>query len=170
MHCSKFKMYGNKKDFINSVHPTLRQIGNLSLDEQIEIFFNNMNGTKVFEIIDPNINIISNGLQIEKSHIDLNFKDINLVIHVHCEFDYGLGKIIISSTHWCNLESVEILKKYYMEIMLLKNLIYYYLLIKRFINVLFLILLEKFHQILYQKKINYFKFNNIKNKFLYIFF
>jgi hypothetical protein len=115
-----FKMYGNKNDFINSIHPVLKQIGDMSNDENIEITFNNMGGTKVFKIINENVKLISNGIQIER--IDIN-KDIYNEVPVHCEFDYKLGTIVISATHWCNLNSVEMpinipkLRRYYTESM-----------------------------------------------------
>lgn len=128
-HSGSFKMYGGKNDFINSTHPTLKQIGNLSSDEQVEITFNNMGGTKVYKILDPNVKLISKGIQIkEKFKFDLgktieikSLKPLNLMeqlepfeslevydeVPVHCEFDYQEGKIVISATHWCNLDSVE---------------------------------------------------------------
>jgi hypothetical protein len=116
-HSGSFKMYGVKNDFINSTHPTLKQIGNLSSSEQIEIIFDNMGGTKVYKILDPNVKLISKGKQLNKNRCEfgfsfentknIEFPEINDEVPVHCEFNYQKGKIVISATHWCNLNSVE---------------------------------------------------------------
>jgi hypothetical protein len=123
-HSGSFKMYGNKNDFINSTHPTLKQIGDLSSVEQVEITFNNMGGTKVYKIIGSNVKVISKGIQI-KDLVGFRFEygfenifkfgqkeqeksyDLYEEVPVHCEFDYQNGKIVVSATHWCNLNSVE---------------------------------------------------------------
>lgn len=131
-HSGPFKMYGNKKDFINSIHPTLNQIGDLSSDDNIEITFVNMGGTKVYEIIEPNdsndsnnsstsfykypkVTLISKGKQITTKDMHRQFGEKTneynekyfQEVPVHCEFDYNCGKIVVSSTHWCNLQSVD---------------------------------------------------------------
>lgn len=114
-HEGNFKMYGLKQDFINCVHPTLKQIGEMSADDNIEIKFNNMNGTKVFKIIDSNVRLISKGVQIKEDNSHLDFikklstdnEQLYEEVPVHCEFDYNNARIIVSATHWCNLESVE---------------------------------------------------------------
>ena len=119
-HSGSFKMYGDKNHLINSVHPTLKQIGNLSSSEVVEITFNNLGGTKVYKILDDKVNLISKGVQLyEKSRnryeCGLGFEllqrsetiDVYNEVPVHCEFDFQKGKIVISSTHWCNLDSVE---------------------------------------------------------------
>jgi hypothetical protein len=120
-HSGKFKMTGKKSNFINSTHPTLKQIGDMAETEDIVITFDNMGGTKVYEILDNDIlRLISTGNQENPTH-DHNiysffnksrmFNDDNQEIYssvpVHTEFDYNKGKIILSSTHWCNLDSVE---------------------------------------------------------------
>jgi len=101
----EFKMIGKKHDFIASIHPTLKQIGELSSDENIEITFNNMNGTKIFKIHESftNVRLISTGYDLSTSSIS----PVNNSHPVHCEFDYIYGKIVISSTHWCNLTNVD---------------------------------------------------------------
>jgi hypothetical protein len=115
-HSGSFKMYGNKNDFISSVHPTLKQIGNLSSSELVEITFNNMGGTKVFKIVGSDVKIISKGVQLKdtfrprfgfgKREQD-ELSDTYDEVPVHSEFDYQYGKIVVSATHWCNLDSVE---------------------------------------------------------------
>ena len=95
-----FKMYGKKEDFENSEHPTLKMIGILA-ENNIEINFNNMSGTKIFIIINPNVKLISKGYQIN------SFDNYQREIPVHCEFYRKKSKYIISSTHWCNLTEVE---------------------------------------------------------------
>ena len=113
-HCGSFKMYGQKNDFINSSHPTLKQIGNLSSSENIEITFNNLVGTKVYKILSENVKVISEGEQVAdefnkkkfKSQIKSQIKPEFKVVPVHCEFVFQSGIIVLSSTHWCNLDSV----------------------------------------------------------------
>jgi hypothetical protein len=127
-HYGSFKMCGKKTDFENSSHPTLKQIGDISSNEDIEITFNNMGGTKVYKILNSNVKLISTGNQINSGDdFDNNFNvdftnknifpfipdmkpqnyDIYSTVPVHCEFNYNKAKIIVSSTHWCNLNSVE---------------------------------------------------------------
>lgn len=123
-HAGKFTMNGKKSDFENSSHPTLKQIGDMSCDEDIIITFNNMSGTKVYEIVSNNVKLISNGKQelknnefsnsqcfVKKTNMDnnndFNIEKIYSTVPVHCEFDYNQAKIVLSSTHWCNLNSVE---------------------------------------------------------------
>jgi len=117
-HSGPFKMIADKNSLINSVHPTLVQIGNLSSTEQVEITFNNLGGTKVYKIINPDIKQLSNGRQIIQSNrfrsrplgifrIEQDDMTEEVLVPVHCEFNYSNGKIVISSTHWCNLDSVE---------------------------------------------------------------
>ena len=97
-----FKISGRKEDFMSSAHPTLEQIGDISADELINITFNNMGGTKVFKVRKTQtvVKVISSGNELSMTSSDIKFP-------VHCEFDYGIGKIIISATHWCNLDKVE---------------------------------------------------------------
>jgi hypothetical protein len=117
-HSDGFKIYGNKSDFIESIHPTLKQIGNLSLSEAIEITFNNLTGTKVYKIIGQGVKVISKGVQIKNTfEFEFEFEygkrhkekssDLYEEVPVHCEFDFQDGKIVVSATHWCNLDSVE---------------------------------------------------------------
>jgi hypothetical protein len=112
-HEGPFKMIADKNTLINSVHPTLIQIGNISSTEQIEITFNNIFGTKVYNVINPDVKLISNGRQIISNN-QLGCNNINdenskmySEVPVHCEFNYLNGIIVVSSTHWCNLDTVE---------------------------------------------------------------
>ena len=107
-----FKISGTRENFISSVHPTLKQIGDLSSDENVEITFNNMGGTKIFKIHETatNVKVISSGHELYSStkKIDTLHPELEIPIlyPVHCEFDYKLGKIVVSATHWCNLDNV----------------------------------------------------------------
>lgn len=128
-HGGEFKMCGKKTDFENSSHPTLKKIGDMSSDENIEITFNNMGGTKVYKILNSDIKLISTGNQLynhvfifSKKNDDSNH-EMYLTVPVHCEFNYNKATIILSSTHWCNLDTVNTpidmpkLKRYYTESM-----------------------------------------------------
>lgn len=120
-HMGKFIMRGKKTDFENSSHPTLKQIGDMSGEEDIVIKFDNMGGTKVYQILNNDIvKLISTGNQEKKEIIHENVyllkkkldtltecDEIYLTVPVHTEFNYKMGKIILSSTHWCNLDTVE---------------------------------------------------------------
>lgn len=134
-HSGPFEMYGSKNDFLSSVHPTLQQIGDMSSDEEIKIKFNNMGGTKTYKIKDSEssrVKILSKGHQIKPERLNkLNIQKNKLndvagglffdnnnnpngdnenyygEVPVHCEFDYQMGKIVISATHWCNLTEVD---------------------------------------------------------------
>jgi len=117
-HSGEFKMFGKKSDFENSSHPTLKQIGDMSSDENIEIIFNNMDGTKVYKILNSNIiKLLSTGNQLINRKQDngiYNFsnrdcdisEELYLTVPVHTEFNYNKAKIILSATHWCNLDTV----------------------------------------------------------------
>lgn len=119
-HCGEFKICGKKSDFENSSHPTLKQIGDMSTEPDIEITFNNMVGTKVYKILNSDIvKSISTGNQLNyhkhKHHNDIfTFsnknndinEEINSVVPVHSEFNYNKATIILSTTHWCNLDTV----------------------------------------------------------------
>ena len=117
-----FKIFGSKSDFLSSSHPTLKQIGDMSSVDLIEITFNNMGGTKIFSIPEPEkvagLKIISNGKPLLRNLTRQFNKQVNIepevetvtevpLMPVHCEFDYGMGKIVVSATHWCNLDQVE---------------------------------------------------------------
>ena len=95
-----FSMTGNKEDFINSDHPILKDLGDMSSSETVNIEFQNMGGTKIFSV-KPNakehVKIVSKG----RSH---DHRDLEQP--VHCEFKYRNGMIIVSATHWCNLTNV----------------------------------------------------------------
>ncbi len=95
-----FSMTGNKEDFINSDHPILKDLGDMSSSETVNIDFQNMGGTKIFSV-KPNakehVKIISKG----RSHDNRDLEQ-----PVHCEFKYRNGMIIVSATHWCNLTNV----------------------------------------------------------------
>lgn len=111
-HSGKFTMKGKKSDFVNSTHPTLKQIGDMAGEEDVVITFINMGGTKVYEILNKNIvKLISTGNQLEYDfmsiHIPNNNREIYSTVPVHTEFNYKKGIIVLSSTHWCNLDSVE---------------------------------------------------------------
>ena len=124
-----FKLQATKQSLINSCHPTLQQIGQMSQDEVITITFNNMMGTKVFSIRDgaENVKILSKGYEMETPSIGRYIfnqnkeKPANEEHIVQCEFPYQNGMVIVSSTHWCNLENVEsnidieTMRKYYKE-------------------------------------------------------
>ena len=76
IHSGEFKMCGKKSDFENSSHPTLKQIGDMSTEPDIEITFNNMVGTKVYKILNSDIvKSISTGNQLNyhkhKHHNDI---------------------------------------------------------------------------------------------------
>lgn len=122
--CGRFKMSGKKEDFESSVHPTLKQIGDMSSDPVVEITFNNMNGTKVFKVCETStpVKVISMGCEQITTYQPSRFSLFSLdapaeestdvpaegsLYPVHCEFDYRHGKIVVSATHWCNLDQVE---------------------------------------------------------------
>lgn len=94
-----YKMSGNKVDFQSSDYPILKNLGDMSADEKIEIEFRNMSGTKLYKIKEDTqipVKVISKGGKgLEQNEI------------VHSEFAYRNGKIIISATHWCNLTNVK---------------------------------------------------------------
>lgn len=112
----RFRMFGYKNDFINSIHPTLNQIGDITENntDQVKIDFSNMSGTLVYSI-NNNVNIpvqlISQGYQIEQNYRgEINGEPNNnnqQLQPVHCEFPLFNGMIIVSSTHWCNLTQVQ---------------------------------------------------------------
>ena len=93
----------------------------MSGEEDIVIKFNNMGGTKVYKVLNNEIiRLISIGNQEERENAYdnkyilskklktlLDCEEIYSTVPVHTEFDYKMGKIILSSTHWCNLVSVE---------------------------------------------------------------
>ncbi len=115
-----FRMFGQKKDFIDSVHPTLNQIGDMSDDEKIQIDFTNMSGTLVYSI-NKNcpipVKLISQGYplfnplnRMGREVIGNNLtnpEEQKKLQPVQCEFSLFAGKIIVSSTHWCNLTEVK---------------------------------------------------------------
>lgn len=110
-----FKLQATKQALINSCHPTLQQVGQMSQDEEIVITFNNMSGTKVFSVREDaeNVTILSKGCTMDAPSIGRSLlkeiKDRPTIEEqvVQCEFPYQNGMIIVSSTHWCNLEHVE---------------------------------------------------------------
>ncbi len=98
-----FKMTGVKQDFINSDHPILKDLGDMSSSETVDIEFINMSGTKIFSVkpdFVEKVKIISKGKPIG-GFIDRVSEQL-----VHCEFKYRNGMIIVSATHWCNLTNV----------------------------------------------------------------
>lgn len=99
-----FKMTGLKQDFINSDHPILKDLGDMSSSDTVDIEFVNMSGTKIFSVkldAEVRVQIISKGKPIGS-------RDLNRIPEqpVHCEFKYRNGMIIVSATHWCNLTNV----------------------------------------------------------------
>lgn len=106
-----FKINGTKNNFMSSNHPTLKQIGDISSNEDIEITFNNMFDTKLFKICETstNVKVISTGYELLPDvYQSLEIEESKIKHYpVHCEFDYNFGKIVVSATHWCNLNNVE---------------------------------------------------------------
>ena len=94
-----YKMSGNKSDFQSSDYPILKNLGDMSADEKIEIEFENMSGTKIYKI--------SEGTTVPVKIISKGGKGIEHNEIVHSEFAYRNGKIIISATHWCNLTNMK---------------------------------------------------------------
>lgn len=95
-----YKMSGIKSDFQSSDYPILKNLGDISADEKIEIEFENMGGTKIYKIKEDTtvpVKVISKG-----GKRDFEENEI-----VHSEFTYRNGKIIISATHWCNLTNMK---------------------------------------------------------------
>ncbi len=94
-----YKMSGKKSDLEGSCYPVLKNLGKMSAEENVEIEFENMSGTKIYKIKEGTtipIKILSKGGK--------RGRELNEI--VHSEFDYRNGKIIISATHWCNLTGV----------------------------------------------------------------
>jgi hypothetical protein len=119
-----FKMEAKKDVFLSSTHPTLKQIGDMSASDDIEISFHNMGGTKIFSVVDSvaelcNLKVLSTGMSCENVRLfgkigekddkdqDSTKDTTKKVMPVHCEFDYGMGKFVVSATHWCNLNEVD---------------------------------------------------------------
>jgi hypothetical protein len=101
-----FKMKGLKNDFINSDHPILKDLGDMSSGENVEIEFVNMSGTKIFSVKPDSpigVQIISKG---KSNRITRLMTVEENEQPVHCEFKYRNGMIIVSATHWCNLTNV----------------------------------------------------------------
>ncbi len=101
-----YKMSGLKSDFITSDYPVLKNLGKMSAQENVEIEFENMSGTKIYKVNDESemkdkVKIISKGNPVRDENVE---KDSQIV---HSEFPYRNGKIIISATHWCNLTEVK---------------------------------------------------------------
>ncbi len=136
-----YKMTGLKQDFINSIHPVLKNLGDMSSEDKIDIEFINMSGTKIYNIIPKalsKVKVISKGKELrntryypddmdtvvnkdQKDQKDQKDREDNLK-PVHCELTYKKGKIIVSATHWCNLTTVNskvdvniLREKYFMQ-------------------------------------------------------
>lgn len=113
-----FKMYGESKNFLESVHPTLNQLGDISDNNKVEITFTNMGGTLIYSIntnTEIPVKLISQGYPLNYQTMNTGDPDnpINNNIYiqrltqpVHCEFPLFNGNIIVSSTHWCNLHEI----------------------------------------------------------------
>ncbi len=96
-----YKMNGKKEDFLNSIHPILKNLGDMSSDDNLNIEFSNMSGTKVYEILPEfkdKVKVISTGHPLSRIRENEQI--------VHSEFKYRNGLIIVSATHWCNLTEV----------------------------------------------------------------
>lgn len=159
-HGGKFRMWGSKADFMSSLHPVLRRVGDMGRgkpsnqsnpstpnthmvsdpnliqngdgDVPIVLTFCNMEATQVYEITNPTVRVISFGYQISGSgeykpnlnegygsgscwasnprttqHTVSEVDTKHIVVPVHSEFAYINSHLIFSSTHWCNLHSVE---------------------------------------------------------------
>ncbi len=97
-----YKMRSTKSVLQRSDYPLLKNLGDMSGEENVEIEFENMSGTKIYSIKESSgvaVEIISRGKSKMRREEDMN--EI-----VHSEFVYRNGKIIISATHWCNLTEV----------------------------------------------------------------
>ncbi len=105
----QFKMYGDKKDFIESDYPILKNLGTVASDEKIDIEFSNMSGTKIYSINTESkvpVKIISKGKPQQGFRRNRNLELSTEEHIVHSEFKYRNGMIIVSATHWCNLTEV----------------------------------------------------------------
>jgi hypothetical protein len=106
-----FRMFGESKNFLESIHPTLNQLGDISDTDKVEITFTNMGGTLIFSIntqIEIPVKIISQGYPLNGIRNSIT-DPMKLELHtqpVHCEFPLFNGRIIVSSTHWCNLHEI----------------------------------------------------------------
>ena len=101
--CGSFEMVSTKENLILSKSDKLNKIGDLSDSEQINITFQNMQDTKIFTINQEStiiVKILSTGISKE------DFQE-QIEQPVHAEFQLNNAYVIISSTHWCNLEKVE---------------------------------------------------------------
>ncbi len=108
-----FNMKGKKSNIIKSDYPILKNLGDMSKDELIDINFSNMSGTKIYEINLNNAKIVESfsGEKSEKTEVRLISEGTpnsnrRYSQPVHAEFKYRKGIIIISATHWCNLTEV----------------------------------------------------------------
>lgn len=84
-----FKIVACKHDFIESCHPILQKIGELSDDETISIKFNNMANTVVYSIKpDANVKLLSTGYPIKNNSNILNIlaQKIDDDIDYSCNF------------------------------------------------------------------------------------
>jgi len=104
-----FNLSATKDNFLNSSHCKLITMAKLSDSNDISIQFNNMDGTKVYEIIEEeasNIKVLSTGNILKYDFIKRCMINIENT-PVHSEFKINEAIIIVSSTHWCNLDTVE---------------------------------------------------------------
>lgn len=105
----KYKLLGTKTMLDNSCHPALNTVAKLSSTEKITITFNNMGGTKIFELKNPDFKgVITRGYSVERNYFNkMNDKDGASELDtfpVHIEIPLSLTVIIfLSSTHFCNL-------------------------------------------------------------------
>ncbi len=101
----EFKMTGLKEDFLASKYPILKNLGEITEGDNIDMTFSNMSGTKIYTIVPGNeerVKVISRGHELDK----YNTRPVENNKLVHSEFKYRNGMIILTSNHWCNLNQV----------------------------------------------------------------
>ena len=103
----KYKLLGLKTRMADSCHPSLNTVAKLSSTEEVTITFNNMAGTKVFELKDPDFSgVITRGYSLEKSVFnkmaDSSTECDTFPVHLEVQLSHTVT-IFLSSTHFCNL-------------------------------------------------------------------
>jgi hypothetical protein len=104
----KYKLLGTKTMLSNSCHPALNTVSKLSSTEEVSIKFDNMMGTKIFELKNPDFEgVITRGYSLEKDVFRMMNKDSEtelVTFPVHVEIKLSPTVILfLSSTHFCNL-------------------------------------------------------------------
>jgi hypothetical protein len=103
-----YKLLGTKTMLGNSCHPALNTVSKLSSTEEVSIKFDNMMGTKIFELKNPDFEgVITRGYSLEKDVFRMMNKDSEtelVTFPVHVEIKLSPTVILfLSSTHFCNL-------------------------------------------------------------------